>query len=63
MAGPVGVLGGVGDGVGRWGGASAVVALWALWRAVMMAGSCSCSGLFPKCIAGLRVYPDRFLRR
>ena len=34
MAGPVGVLGGVGDGVGRRVGASAVGALWALWRAL-----------------------------
>ena len=34
LAGPVGVLGGVGDGVGRRVWASAVGALWALWRAV-----------------------------
>lgn len=35
------------------------------WRraVLMLSGSCLRSGFFPNCIAGFRVYPDRFLRR
>lgn len=32
-------------------------------RSCVRSGSCLCSGLFPNCIAGFQVYPDRFLRR
>ena len=42
-----------------------VVAWPGSWRraVLLVSGSCFRSGLFPNCIAGLRMYPDRFLRR